>query len=203
MIIVHRVNRASQLRRIPGDFGVEVDLRSDGTRLILHHDPSKSGERFEEYLRRFHHRFLVVNSKCDGIEEEALRLLRHRRIRNFFFVDMPLPGIARLVARGERRIALRFSDLEPIEACLALRGRVDWLWIDAFSRFPALGKAELRSLKGFRRCLVSPELHGRPGVSPGEARRLVRRFGASAVCTDQPDRWQESLGENKPVERVP
>lgn len=195
MIIAHRINRIVELEKIPANMGVEVDLREDGRRLILQHEPKRSGERFDHFLRRFRHRMLVVNPKCDGLEEEAMRLMARHRVRAFFFVDLTLPAIARMRRRGERRIAARFSEIEPVEGCLALAGVAEWLWIDCFTRYPSMGAHRDRLLRRFRTCLVAPELHGRPPASRSEARRLARRYGASAVCTDRPDRWEGSWTE--------
>jgi hypothetical protein len=194
MIIAHRINRLADLAGLPEGYGVEVDLRHDGASLVLQHDPKRGGERFEKYLRGLGPRFLVVNSKCDGIEEEALRLLARHRVRQFFFVDLAMPAMARLARRGERRIAARFSEFEPPEAVLALEGVAEWLWVDCFTRYPSMGSHRDRLLKNFKICLVAPELHGRASPSRLRARRLASRYGASAVCTDLPVPWEEILG---------
>jgi len=193
MIIAHRINRSTDLANLPEGYGVEVDLRHDGSTLILQHDPKRGGERFENYLRHVGRRFLVVNAKCDGIEEEALRLLARHRVRQFFFVDLAMPAMARLARRGERRMAVRLSEYEPPEACLALEGIAEWLWVDCFTRYPSMGAHRERLLKRFKICLVAPELHGRAPLTGIRARRLARRYGASAVCTDRPESWREIL----------
>ena len=41
--IAHRVNTIEHLRAIPVQFGVEVDLRDDGGRIVLQHDPFQDG----------------------------------------------------------------------------------------------------------------------------------------------------------------
>ena len=41
--IIHRVNTVKGLSKVPKDFGVEVDIRSEGKRLIMHHDPFEEG----------------------------------------------------------------------------------------------------------------------------------------------------------------
>ena len=191
MIIAHRINRIERLERTPVRFGVEVDVRSSGRDLILRHEPGANGVRFADYLRRYRHRFLVANVKCDGIEIETVRLLRRHRVRDFFLVDLAMPAIVRLVAAGERRFAARLSEFESAESVAVLRGKAEWVWIDGFTRWPAFGPRARRVLRGFRRCLVSPELHGR-GVDVRTARRLSRRYGAVAVCTDVPGTWEDA-----------
>ena len=41
--ILHRVNTIALLEKTPSNLGVEVDIRSNGENLILHHDPFKQG----------------------------------------------------------------------------------------------------------------------------------------------------------------
>ena len=189
MIIAHRINRIEQLEKTPVRFGVEVDVRSSGRDLILRHDPGANGVRLADYLRRYRHRFLVANVKCDGIEIETIRLLRRHRVRDFFLVDLAMPAIVRLAAAGERRFAARLSEFESAESVAALRGKAEWVWIDAFTRWPAFGPRVRRALRGYRRCLVSPELHGR-AVDLRTARLLLNKYGAVAVCTDVPELWE-------------
>ena len=45
-IISHRINTSSLLKKTPKSFGVEVDIRSNGDKLIIHHDPFEKGEIF-------------------------------------------------------------------------------------------------------------------------------------------------------------
>jgi len=51
--IAHRINTIEELGKIPREYGVELDLRDFGDRLILQHDPFKDGEDFEEYLKHY------------------------------------------------------------------------------------------------------------------------------------------------------
>ena len=37
--IAHRINTVEELKKIPTEYGVELDLRDRGERLILQHDP--------------------------------------------------------------------------------------------------------------------------------------------------------------------
>ena len=76
-----------------------------------------------------------------------------------------------------------------MESVAALRGKAEWVWIDGFTRMPAFGPRADRLLRGFRRCLVSPELHGRR-MDSRTAHRLARTYGATAVCTDLPRIWE-------------
>ena len=47
-LIAHRRNTIAQLQATDPKYGVEVDIRSEGPRLIIHHDPFVAGESFED-----------------------------------------------------------------------------------------------------------------------------------------------------------
>ena len=58
-IVIHRVNTVAGLLELPSEFGVELDVRSAGGELILHHDPHQGGERFADYLEYYRHGLMV------------------------------------------------------------------------------------------------------------------------------------------------
>ena len=58
--IIHRVNKSEDLISLPSDFGIEIDIRSDGQNLVLGHDPKQYTENLESYIVSFKHSF---NSK--------------------------------------------------------------------------------------------------------------------------------------------
>ena len=62
---------------------------------------------------------------------------------------------------GNMNSAVRFSEIEPIELALAMKGRAKWVWVDCFSKLP-ITQENYKILKdnGFKLCLVSPELQG-------------------------------------------
>lgn len=165
--IIHRVNSSSELEKVPDEFGVELDVRNARRRLILNHEPYGEGELFDEYCLSFRHAFMVVNIKTEGIEKETLRILAKHKIENFFMLDLTFPSMVALSGAGEKRLAVRFSEHEPIEGCLAMKGRADWVWVDTFTKLP-LDRECYKKLKsaGFRICLVCPERWGRPGDIP-------------------------------------
>ena len=38
-IIAHRINTIAQLKNVPKNFGIELDIRYHENELVLHHDP--------------------------------------------------------------------------------------------------------------------------------------------------------------------
>lgn len=200
--IAHRRNTAAELAGTPREYGVEIDLRSIGARLVLQHDPYLDGEDFETWLGDFRHGTLILNVKEEGLETRLGALMAQHGIQDFFFLDQSFPFLLKSAKAGERRCAARVSEYESLHTVLALAGLIDWVWVDCFSRFP-LERAELGALHqaGFRTCLVSPELQGRR--DPEEIRALARQFAAwnlapSAVCTklDFIPVWQAALEQH-------
>ena len=171
-IVAHRINTVERLRRLPTHWGVELDLRADGSELILHHDPFKGGERFVDYLAEYRHGLMVLNIKEAGIEDEVLRLVRARGIKDCFLLDVEFPYLYRAARKGERAIAVRYSEDECIETVLKYKGRVDWVWIDTISRLP-LDARVVEQLRGFKTCLVCPERWGRPQDIPAYRKQLA------------------------------
>jgi hypothetical protein len=160
-IVIHRVNQLSVLRELPLRFGAEIDLRADGSTLVLNHDPFRGGERFVDWLECYQHGLLVLNIKEAGIESEVIRLVEARGVQSFFLLDVEFPYLYRASRQGERRIAMRYSEDEAIETVLNYRTRVDWVWIDTNTRLP-LDTGIVAALAGFNTCLVCPERWGRP-----------------------------------------
>ena len=184
-IVLHRVNTRERLRRIPAEFGLEIDLRAEGSALILNHDPFKGGERFSDWLEDYHHGLLVLNIKEAGIEAEALRLATAAGARRLFLLDVEFPYIYRATREGESRLAMRYSEDEDIGTVLRYQGRADWVWIDTNTRLP-LDEKSVGQLAGFQTCLVCPERWGRPqDILPYRRRLQALGFQPSAVMTSE------------------
>ena len=182
-IVIHRVNQRALLRQLPQQYGVEIDLRADGSVLILNHDPFKGGEKFVDWLENYQHGLLVLNIKEAGIEKEVIRLVEARGVKEFFLLDVEFPYIYQASRAGERRIAMRYSEDEAIETVMNYRGKVDWVWIDTNTRLPIDANIAAK-LTGFQTCLVCPERWHRPqDIGPYRARMRSLGFFPTAVMT--------------------
>ena len=157
--IVHRVNTIKELLNTPIEYGVEIDLRDYQDKIILQHDPFKDGECFEEYLKNYNHGTMILNIKSEGIEPAVLKLIKKYNVRDYFFLDCSFPMINRLNSKGERNIALRFSEFEGLDTIRLMSQKVDWIWIDCFTKLPITSE-NYKILKNlnYKLCLVSPEL---------------------------------------------
>ena len=194
-IIVHRRNKVSELTATNRKYGVEVDIRSKGNDLLIHHDPFVQGESFEAWIEKYQHGTLILNVKEEGLEKRLTEIMESKNITDYFFLDQSFPFLIKSASSGESRCAVRVSEYESIETALSLSGKIEWIWVDCFTHFPLL-KTDVDTLKsaGFKLCVVSPELQGRG--TEKEIYELVNFFQGSkilvdAVCTKRPDIWEE------------
>lgn len=190
LYIKHRINTIKDLSTVPYYMGIEVDIRYENNKLILHHDPFVSGEYLEDLLKNFKHKFIVLNVKSEGIEEETLWLMKKYKVKDYFFLDISFPALIKLSKEGERNIAVRFSEYEPIEQALALKGMVNWVWIDCFNKFPLDNKSYNELKPHFKLCVVSPELQKHSTDLISDFRKHIKKYQIDAVCTKVPDLWE-------------
>jgi len=194
-LIAHRRNTIAELNTTPVRYGVEVDIRSHGDKLVIHHDPFAAGEPFEAWLAAYRHGTLILNVKEEGLEARLIDLMQRAGIEDYFFLDQSFPFLVKYSKLGVHRCAVRVSEFESTQTALTLAGKVDWAWVDCFTQFP-LSHDDARKLQeaGFKLCLVSPELQGRDAET--EIAQLVqmlheRNIRAEAVCTKMPDLWEK------------
>lgn len=184
--IAHRINTISELRALPQEYGVELDLRDnlDG-RIYIQHNPFEAGEDFEEYLKEYHHGTMILNVKSERIELKILEMLPDYDVRSYFFLDSSFPMVWLLSNQGEKSIALRISEVESLDTARNMAGKIDWIWVDCFSKIP-INKAQADELKnlGYKLCFVSPELEGREEDIEVYRKQIeTERLVFDAICT--------------------
>ncbi len=184
--IAHRINTVEELKKLPKEYGVELDLRDDlNGRIYIQHNPFEPGEDFEEYLKNYHHGTMILNVKSERIELKILEMLPKYDVKSYFFLDSSFPMIWLLSNQGEKNIALRVSEVEGLDTPRNMAGKVKWIWVDCFSKIP-IGKAEAEELKklGYKLCLVSPELEGREKeIEKYKEQIKVLGIEFNAICT--------------------
>ena len=193
-LISHRRNTLQELQSTPPKYGVEIDIRSFGQELILHHDPFVEGESFNAWIKSYKHGTLILNVKEEGLEERLIAAMKMSHIDDYFFLDQSFPYLMKFAKKGESRSAARFSEFESIDTVMSLSGLIDWVWVDCFTKFTLTRKDYDRLKKAnFKICLVSPELQGRNAeIEIHQMIQILKSESISpdAVCTKRTDLWE-------------
>jgi hypothetical protein len=208
IFINHRINTIAQLKHIPAQNGIELDIRYHKNELVLAHNPfghhEKSPEKFREFLVYWQNRnLMILNIKTEGIEEECITLMSEFKVNNWAFLDLSMPYFVLYAKKAASReiagfspenLMVRFSEYEPLEYALAFSGMAKWVWVDCFTHIP-LDMENYHKLKnsGYRICLVSPELQKHPLAAINLFQKQIEKMPVDAICTKRPDLWGEVL----------
>ena len=183
----HRINTIKKLNKTPKCYGVEVDLRDYKKKIILSHDPFKSGESFDEFLKKYDHKFLILNIKSEGIESTILKSLKKFKIKNYFFLDCSFPSMMNLIRKGNKNVSVRISDYESFGTLKKIKHSAKWAWIDCFDHIP-LNEKNYKLIKkyNYKICLVSPELHGKK-INNQNFIKLIKKkkIKIDMICTKE------------------
>jgi len=189
--IIHRVNKIKDLKLLPKKFGVEIDIRTVGSKLILNHEPFNKGDFLENYLENYEHKTLVLNLKEAGIEKEVLKLVKIHLIKSFFLLDVEMPYMYSATKKGQKNIAVRFSEYESLDLTKYFQGKLNWVWIDTVTKLPInLNNAKI--LSKFKSCIVCPERWGRKKDIKKYKKKLFKlKFKPTSMMTslDCVDEW--------------
>ena len=182
-IIVHRINKIKDLKKIPTNFGIEIDIRSHKSKLILNHEPYKSGDSLDSFLKNYKHGTLILNIKEAGIEDDVIKKVKKKKIKSFFLLDVEFPYIFNSIKKKQKNIAIRFSEKETINNAKYFINRFKWVWIDTLTKLP-LNEKNINVLKKFKTCLVCPERWGRPNDIAVYKKKMKKlNFKPDAVMT--------------------
>ena len=160
-VIIHRVNNIKNLKKLRSDFGAEIDLRAKGSSIILNHDVSTNGDKFEDYIDLYNHGTLVLNIKESGIENEVIKIVKKKKIKKFFLLDVEVPYLFKALENSEKFSALRVSYYEPLEFVMKFKKIFNWFWLDSIKKLNFSDK-EIKTLNNHNTCFVCPERWGRP-----------------------------------------
>ena len=133
--IIHKVNSIEKLNSLPDDVGIEIDIRFSGKELVLSHDIQEKEQNFEEYLANYKKQFIVANIKESGIEDKVEKILKEKKIEDYFFLDVEFPYILNNYKRLGNFLSVRYSKYESIESVSYFTNKVKWLWIDTYEEF--------------------------------------------------------------------
>ena len=161
----HSINELTSLNHIELGTGVEIDIRDEGGKLVLGHDPmQKNYTNIYEFLNSLNGRNVIANIKSERVEREFFKLINLLSPKSeYFFLDSSFSMIANY---GKKyNFASRFSEFESIETSIALirANLIKWIWVDTFLNFPINEEnVELFNSLPVSKCLTSPDLLDRP-----------------------------------------
>ena len=127
--IKHRVNLINDLKSLNPIFGAEVDVRSQGSELIINHEPFANGEVFENWIKFYKHKLLILNVKEEGLEDKLINLMEKYKISNYFFLDQSFPFMLKYSKSCKKRSAIRLSEYEDVNTCLKVDKYCKWVWL--------------------------------------------------------------------------
>jgi len=159
--IIHRINKIKELKSISREYGTEIDIRTNGSHLILNHEPYSKGDYLEDYLENYKHKTLVLNFKEAGIENDVIKLVKKNKIKSYFLLDVEMPYMYIASKKKIKEIAVRFSEYEDISLAKYFQKNLNWIWIDTATKLPLTIK-NLKIISKFKSVLVCPERWGRP-----------------------------------------
>lgn len=192
IIIKHRVNKISDLKKTDSSFGVEIDLRSEKKDIYLNHDPFLNGELFSNWIKHFNHKLIVLNVKEEGLEKKITDILNKRKIKKFFFHDQTFSSMLKNMKKTS--VSIRYSEYEKLNNTKNLFKYIKWVWIDNFNKIPDNPKFyRYLNHKKIKTCLVSPELVKikRKKEIPFLKKKLIEsKYKIDAVCTKYPNLWK-------------
>jgi hypothetical protein len=193
LFVHHRINSLSKLREIDNNYGVEIDIRSWNSSLILNHEALQNGEFFENWINECKNPLVILNIKSEGLEEEVLKKIQESKFQGeYFFLDQSFPFLIRTLSGGFTRTAVRVSEYESPDYLSELNNQ--WVWLDSHTGdWSFLPRAlTLSKATGKKTCLASPELHSRdPHQEILEIHNVLNEINLKldAVCTKSPEIW--------------
>jgi glycerophosphoryl diester phosphodiesterase len=186
-------SRAAFAKAFAAGYGIETDVRDQGGRLVISHDPPTTEDlmTFDGLLalraRAEPRGPLAINIKADGLQEPIMEALRRYGVVNYFVFDMAVPDALGYLAH-DACVFTRHSEHEPAPA---FYDRAAGVWLDCFEHdWISADTIERHLTAGKQVALVSPELHRRDPASAWRAWRDVAAAappGALSLCTDFPD----------------
>ena len=83
---------------------------------------------------------------------------------------------------------------ESINSVLSLKGKLSWVWIDFFTKFPIDFEIyKILKSHNFKLCIVSPELQGHTNSKCLDLKNYIKSNAMyfDAVCTKKVNFWEE------------
>ena len=94
-----------------------------------------------------------------------------------------MPYLYSATKKGQKNIAIRFSEYENILNTKFFKNKLDWVWIDTVTKLP-INKKNIKTLSKFKSCIVCPERWGRKkDIKIYKKKLLSLNFKPTSVMT--------------------
>ena len=194
LICQHRVNSIEKLKLTSRTLGIEVDIRSNGSRMYVSHDAFEDGIDFEQWLEGYDHQFLIANVKEEGMESRLREILSAMNIQKWAFLDQSFPFLIKEIKSGFHQTMLRVSEFENPSGEFLGDLKPEWIWLDSFTgKYPQVEQILNWKLLGYKFMVVSPELQARdPKLEINIIQNLFSQadIEIDGVCTKMPELWK-------------
>lgn len=171
IIVKHKINTLTNLKKIPKIYGVEVDVRFNNKKFILSHENNYKKKKIylDNFLKEFKHKYLILNLKEQHLAKKLLKYMAQKKIENFFLLDLFPHEIIKL--KPKEKICTRFSYYESLKNLDKIKQFSKWVWVDFLNK-RKITKSEFKNLKklGYNVCVVSPEVAGYKSL------KLIKNF---------------------------
>ena len=159
--IAHQQNKFKNLKTLlDNDIkGIEIDLRSNGNKIIISHDPFLNGLDFFKCVKKLKNFFVIVDIKSTGFSEKVLKTLNKEKI-NFLFLNLIASEQIYLREKNHsKNLFLRYSSIEKPNLTTKNFKKIKWIWFDFFNE-KLITIKEYNYIKKHNKkiCLTSPDL---------------------------------------------
>ncbi len=180
-------------------FGTETDLRDQGGKVVISHDPPTGPVLSLDDVLEMHRELapdttLALNVKADGLQTWVREALERNATRKAFVFDMSVPDTLGYIA-ARVPIYARQSEYEP-EPAFELESA--GVWLDAFKgEWYSRDIIEAQMARGKSVCFVSPELHKRDPMALWSKLRSWKLHleARCLLCTDLPEEARRYFDE--------
>ncbi len=192
-IIVHRINKLKNYKKLKNIYGIETDVRDFGNKIVLSHNPHTNGEDFFKFIKNID-KTIFLNLKSSGIIKKIIHFVKNKDI---YFLDISFSEFDFLFKKNlSHRFILRFSSYENFDLKNKYFKKIKWVWFDYFNN----SKLTLKNYKYLKKnkkkiCIVSPDLLGEKKDILKYIKYLNKnKIAVDAVCTKRQNikLWQNN-----------
>ena len=80
-------------------------------------------------------------------------MIKKYSIKSYFLLDVEMPYMYMASKRGQKNIAVRFSEYENLSLATYFKDKLKWVWIDTATTLP-INNNNKKILSKFKSCLV-------------------------------------------------